>query len=69
MSGGVRAWLPEAGLALAVLLLGATEVAGTAPGSVGGAKIALVLVVVSTAGTVTLCRHAPGVALALVWML
>lgn len=64
----VRAWAPELALGLAVLVVGLGEAAYTDTAIYFySSRPTLALVAVATAGTVMLCRRAPGAALALVW--
>jgi signal transduction histidine kinase len=59
-----RAWAPEGCLAAVVLVLGLLEATST----VYGGGVALGLVVLGAAVSTLFCRHAPGAALALVWL-
>ena len=61
-----RTWAPDAALALAVVALGLFEISAL-PFDGGNGGGPLVLVVLAFAAAVGLSRHAPGVALALVW--
>lgn len=63
----VRRWLPDAGLGLAVGIVGLVEVNELSADSDLGA-VELVLVVAGTAVAVGLSRALPGLALALVWV-
>ncbi|GAA1914295.1 sensor histidine kinase [Nocardioides hwasunensis] len=62
----VRSWAPDAVLAALVLLLGLVEATHTV--QLYGTRLPLVLVVLGIAAAVGLSRRAPGIGLALVWL-
>jgi len=63
-----REWVPQIALAVVVAALGVAEAVTTSLNYADGGRFALVLVALATAVAVGASRHAPAVALALVWL-